>query len=265
MSADGFFQELPTTSSPSGESTLPARWAAALLNVQQERDALQLLEERCNMAYKFAAQDAPAPSDLKRGDNDEVRSSAQILGDHTLGQEEKARLVQIARGHEAALNLAHNRHQVEQHQDAFDAQVSRICDAVEAVMACPAPDLASLRTKVQLILNDAHCDYIGEHADNPSALSRILTESCLDGAGPLVRIYQDLCRLTGHGTPALEAHPFDAQQWLAAFESQPNHAFQDGRPVYFEPDEGTFAADFSAWRALSQWQKRMVRSIAANR
>lgn len=91
-------------------------------------------------------------------------------------------------------------------------------EALEALVNLPAPDIAAVALKARLAISRWHADSIGDHAENPATIARILAEG-VDKGYLTVRLYQDAARLAGLPSAVLDVEPFSAEATLAEFRA----------------------------------------------
>lgn len=83
-------------------------------------------------------------------------------------------------------------------------------DAWRDMIDCPAPDAAALAYKVAAYVDVAHAELIGDSANAPETLRRLLQDGSLPGTRSIVRFMQDAFRQAGLSHPCLAAGLDDA-------------------------------------------------------
>lgn len=154
---------------------------------------------------------------------------------------------------------------------ALDDELDRLqgarISALWSLMLEPAPDLDSLAWKLARSIDIAHADYVGDSADNPETISRLLSGRAWDdGCIPAVA-YQDVLRLAGHHGPITEAKPddFDPKVFLADLEDRTGAGItltETGSPAIAATDmngaSGNPLAAAQSWAALSPARRGQV-------
>lgn len=136
-----------------------------------------------------------------------------------------------------------------------------------SVMLEPAPDLDSLAWKLARSIDIAHADYVGDSADNPETISRLLGGRAWDdGCIPAVA-YQDVLRLAGRHGSITEAKPddFDPRSFLSDLEERTGAVItltETGSPSIAATDMKGASGDLllaaQSWAALSPARRGQV-------
>ncbi|MFZ2770024.1 MAG: hypothetical protein WAZ50_02785, partial [Minisyncoccia bacterium] len=147
---------------------------------------------------------------------------------------------------------------VERLEGEYAAALSRQGQLANALINTPAPTAEAVLEKLQVMTYEFHGV---ETADD---VSELLTGDDPD-AWVIARVMQDLMRLTGSASPLADAQPFDADAYIAAFESNPAHRMTAFGPTYLELQGDIEPTGLAEWSALKDWQKRAVRDQAKRR
>ena len=239
-------------------------WKSVLEEFEATQRAYEVVSEAQDAADRLVEATSPLPDVLKRKAGGAFTSENAILTDGFLSFDKKVELVNAVRAWSPHRDAAMAEHRVEEHQDAFDAALGVMDDALDLMAITPAPDMEALLLKVRTLIARRLVGYKGEHADDPTFASRLLTDPHHSAETVVLHIYRDLLRLMGRTSPILEAVRFDARAWIVEFERQPDCEVSTYGVGYYD-ETGRRPRDLSSWSALPKWQQHIVREAAKER
>lgn len=135
--------------------------------------------------------------------------------------------------------------------DSASAAHTALTTAIRRLVAMPAPDVHALAEKAAIVVQHGCLEHSGASATDPDDLAEFMTENPAIFEGlALVRIYQDLKRLSEGPSPITRAQPFDAAKWVEAVEAIPGNGL-----TVFGISDGPARP---LWEALSGWKQSAV-------
>lgn len=273
--ADDWFAIIDAMAAASG--TDRAAWQSAVDAMNDANAAYQAASDALRAAEKAVDAEVPVPEILKRRFplHGHYASRKEIQDSGALTFEGKVNAIAAFEDFQARRIEAEARHGIDTDDedpngelwDAYSAARDRVYDT-------PAPDLTGLTTKMATFLEHLLLGDIGETADDPVSISKLLTSNSLDENVPGL-LFVDMLRLSGRGgEPAALAKPFDAAAWLDAWEvlAKPYVSFENIPLIMFEGDALVYAEKVPrdappviAYNALAKWQRTYVRELGAER
>ena len=117
---------------------------------------------------------------------------------------------------------------VEDLEHAYDAALVEQGRLAEDLINTPAPNTAAALYKMQVLLYEWH------GIQTPDSVAEALSGTDPDPWG-VVRVLQDLLRITGSTADIKDIQPFDSEAFIAAFEQIPGCQMTERGPRYEQP------------------------------
>lgn len=255
------------------EQKVRLQWLEALTGYQAAVAEVKTIKAAVDAARSGMDAAAPIPAILQLGPGRWYFREEHIQrdvrqphpGNKTLTIEEAAAKLTALREFLPVYEAANASHRVEELEAEYDESSERVLHAAEGLINTPAPDAAAAALKLTVVLKE----WLGitEAADGDEALTDENPEPWA-----MVRVAQDLLRLTGGASPLMESQPFDAVGFISTFEALPGHSITPpgldrgvtsrGGPQFDHPeawpglmDEPTYNAHFTVKdeAVISQW------------
>jgi hypothetical protein len=192
--------------------------------------------EAAKVATAAVEAEAPVPPELRKGDAGHYWRRTMIENSEELSFAEKVEKLAVFDAWKPLRDAAEARHRERELDAAWEAINPQ--DAFVALHETPAPTAEALTEKVRIYIAEVLCTEQGMKVDDPDTLSRLLSDPDIEGAWGMVRVYQDLLRLTHQSPELANAQAYDPAPFVAAFEALPGH--------YFSPMMGPTYTD-EAW------------------
>lgn len=218
---------------------LLAPWLSAKAEHAEAALAAKSAEAALDRAYDAREVEAPVPEALALGPGRWYLSEQNITrdihspmsGDPKLTVEEAAEKLAALRAFRPIYDATTKRLRIDDLERENDDRAGALALAAEALLNTPAPDAGAALEKLMILMSQWHG--IGEEGDDAPA--------ALTGSDPwpwgVVRVAQDLMRLTGSASPMLAAEPFDAEGFIQKFTAIPGHLIDEsGRVSFMSPD-----------------------------
>ncbi len=181
---------------------------------------------------------------------------------------------EIARGKRDALYEARDPEQ-DLSDEWADAARATVAAAVD-LLNTRTPDARALVAKSRALLDVAFtADRIGDDADSPVTLSRLLAEHDSFGPGIAVSSYLDALWLSGErsGLVTLTAQVFHPHPWLEELRTKfagrivdrPEHEWAPPRYVVETDDPDAYPGAAAMWNALPEHERQLVEDYVACR
>jgi len=220
---------------PAPDAAFDAVYAA----YREARRAHDDARQRYDDAWERLNVEAPWPEILRHADGSVFNHEGEIKKSTDIPFEKKVEMLAALADFRPIRDAAEARLRLSEIGDEQEALWPAVHDAREAVMQAQPKTPAGLALQLRVLIAEYldRSDDSDERqlsADDPTDISELLSRNDYGADRNIALLYQHALRLAGINSPALAAAAFDAEAWVAAFESLPGHAVAPRGPRYEE-------------------------------